>query len=525
MGWSNTLKFRILSVIFAVFFSSMIAEAKSGKSSKVATTKKVHELKTSVSNTSNKTKPEEEFERSIVQIKVSFQEPDYISPWKKKNPRVRRGVGIVVDGDKILLPAQILQYSTLVEIKKFSSYADTKATIFRIDPETNLALLKVDEKGFFQDLKPLEFQTSISYPKQISIYQLDNSGSIQSATGALLSLDLDLYPQGQIELPILDVNSTETLNGNGEVIVENGKVGGILFDFSGDKNAGRAIPSFLIRKFLGVSGNSQIAYKGFRHRPVTDEATKTYYGINGKNEGILVAEILPGSSADGVLKPGDVILEFGGKKIDSKGYFEHPTYGKQVLSFIAHIGDEFGYEVGKKIPVSILREKKKMEVNLPLKPFPYSSIRIPHRDPSNRPDFYLDGGFLFIDLSENYLLEWGKDWRSRIDKKLLYLYDYHKFRSSGDNEGRIVLLSQVVPDESNNGYHEVFARILESVEGVPVLSVKDLMRKVKESKKNFISLLLDDGTEVILNKAELANTNARINAQYKIPLSTMGERK
>lgn len=516
------MKLRILFLLFLLVFTVSSTESKNGKTSKFSV-KKNSETKTSgtVSNRSDNG-----FEKSIVQIKVSYQEPDYISPWKKKNPRVRRGVGIVVNGNRILVPAQILQYSTLVEVKKFSSYTETKADISRTDSETNLALLTVEEKGFFEDLKPLEFQQKIVYPQQIAIYQLDNSGSIQSASGALLSLDLDLYPQGQIELPILDVNSAETLNGNGEVIVSDGKAAGILFDFTGDKNAGRAIPSFLIRKFLGLSGKSdRIAYKGFRHRPVTDSATKEFYGISGKNEGILVAEVLPGSSADGVLKAGDVILEFGGKKIDSKGYFEHSTYGKQVFSFLAHAGDEFGYEIGKTVPVLILRDKKKMEMDLPLRPFPYSAVRIPHRDPSNRPDYYLNGGFLFLELSENYLLEWGKDWRSRVDKKLLYLYDYHKFRSLGEPQSRIVLLSQVIPDESNNGYHDIFGRILESADGISVNSIQDLMRKVRESKKDTVSLKLDDGTEVVLDKKEMAKANSRIGAQYKIPASAMGERK
>ncbi|TGK59431.1 serine protease [Leptospira wolffii] len=468
-------------------------------------------------------KSEEEFKKSIVQVKISYQEPDYFNPWKKKNPRVRRGVGIVVPGERILLPAHLLAYSTLVEVKKFSSYAETKAIISKIDSETDLALLKVEEEGFYKDLTPLEFHSSISYPKQVSIYQLDNSGSIQSSSGSLISLDLDQYPQGLVELPVLDVNSAETLNGNGEVLLENGNVTGILFEFSGDKNSGRAIPSFLIQKFLGKFGKSEIAFKGFRYRPVTDQATKNFYGITEKDRGIVVAEVLPGSSADGVLQPGDVILEFGGKKIDSKGYFEHPKYGKQVLSYIAHSGDEFGYQIGKEIPVSILRDKKPLEIKLPLKPFPYSAIRIPHRNPGLKTDYYFNGGFLFVELSEGYLLEWGKDWRSKVDRKLLYLYDYNKFSSPG-KEGKIVILSQVIPDESNNGYHEVGGRIVESVNGKPIRSVKDIAKQVKESGTRFVEVRLDDGTDVVLDKENLSSANKRIQTEYRIPNGAMGER-
>ncbi len=500
-------------ILFLCIFSFSIAEAKRVKNSV---------SKKDITPSVFSAKAEEEFKKSIVQVKISYQEPDNFNPWKKKNPRVRRGVGIVVSGEKILLPAHLLTYSTLIEIKKHSSYAETKATIFKIDPETNLALLKVEEEGFYKDLFPLEFHSSVSYPKQVLIYQLDNSGSIQSASGALISMDLDQYPQGLVELPILDVNSAETLNGNGEVLLENGKVSGILFEFAGDKNSGRAIPSFIIQKFLGKFGKSEIGFKGFRYRPVTDQATKNFYGITSKDQGIIVAEILPKSSADGVLKVGDVILEFGGKKIDSKGYFDHPKYGKQVLSYIAHSGDEFDFQVGKEIPVQIIRDKKITDLKLILKPFPYSSIRIPHRNPNLKTDYYFDGGFLFVELSEMYLLEWGKDWRSKVDRKILYLFDYNKFSSTG-KEGKIVLISQVIPDESNNGYHEVSGRIVEKVNEKPVRSAKDISKEVKESKSRYITLSLDDGSDIVLDKENLPSANQRIQQEYRIPASGMGE--
>ncbi|TGL58768.1 S1C family serine protease [Leptospira sarikeiensis] len=505
------MKFRI---IFSIFILTVFSSGLSAKKTKP---------KTSASNELASTaKTEEEYKKSIVQVKISYQEPDYFNPWKKKNPKVRRGVGIVVQGEKILIPAHLLTHSTLIEVKKYSSYSETKATVFRSDAESDLALLKVEEENFYKDLSPFEFQNEINYPKQVSIYQLDNSGSIQSATGALISMDLDQYPQGMVELPVLDVNSTETLNGNGEVLLENGKVSGILFEFSGDKNSGRAIPSFLIRKFLGAFGKTEIPFKGFRYRPIIDKATKDFYSIKTKDQGILVAEILPDSSADGVLKIGDVILEFGGKKIDSKGYFQHPKYGKQVLSYIAHIGDEFDFQIGKKIPLKILRDGNQMDIDLPLKQFPYSSIRIPHRNSNSRSEYYFDGGFLFVELSEGYLLEWGKDWRSKVDRKLLYTFDYDKFSTGDKKEGRFVLLSQVIPDESNQGYHEVSGRLVNQVNGKDVRSVKDISNEIKESKSRYITILLDDGIEVVLDKENLNSANLRIQKEYRIPASSMG---
>ncbi|EMO58754.1 hypothetical protein LEP1GSC161_4227 [Leptospira santarosai str. CBC1416] len=164
--------------------------------------------------------------------------------------------------------------ATLIEVKKYSSYSEMKAVVFRRDPESNLALLRVEKKDFFDDLIPLTFSPVVVFPKQVNVYQLDNSGSIQTTSVNFLSMDMDQMPLGQVELPIVDVSSSEGLNGSGEVAIENGKVSGILYEFTSGKNSGRMIPSFIIQKFIETPGTDVFGYKGFRFRPITDGSVK-----------------------------------------------------------------------------------------------------------------------------------------------------------------------------------------------------------------------------------------------------------
>ncbi|WP_133124543.1 PDZ domain-containing protein, partial [Leptospira ellisii] len=270
------------------------------------------------------------------------------------------------------------------------------------------------------------------------------------------------------------------------------------------------------KQFLNTPGKDIFPYKGFRFRPVTDFAVRKYYGMGEKESGILVADVVPGSSASGVLKLEDIILEFGGKKVDSKGYVEHPLYGKQVLSFLAHSGDFFGYSLGKEIPITILRDKKRISLDMKLKPFPHSAVRIPFKNSPINNDYAVEGGFVFLELSEALLEEWGKDWRSRVDRKLLYLFDYAKFHEKEGDSGKIVLLSQVLPDESNNGFHDLSFKIVEKLDGKPVRSVKDLKTSIREGKDGYSLISLDDGTEIALDRARLDEINDRIYKSYKI---------
>ncbi|WP_167882826.1 PDZ domain-containing protein [Leptospira yasudae] len=493
------------------------ATAQNGAANGSAKETQKEEKKESVSKSSKSA--QESYYKSIVQIKVTYQEPEYHQPWKKKNPRVRRGVGVVTEGNRILIPYSLLPDATLVEVKKYSSYSEMKAIVFRQDPESNLALLRVEKQNFFDDLVPLGFSPVVVFPKQVNVYQLDNSGSIQSTAAALLSMDMDQMPLGQVELPVVDLSSSEGLNGFGEVVIENGKVTGLLYDFTSGKNSGRIIPSFIIQKFVHTPGTNVFGYKGFRFRPITDGAVKKYYGMEEGDSGILVADVIPGSSASGVLKLEDVILEFGGKNVDSKGYIDHPLYGKQVLSFLAHSGDSFGYSLGKEIPMLVLRDKKKIQLSMKLKPFPYSAVRIPYKSIPNSNDYAVEGGFVFLELSEALLEEWGKDWRSRVDRKLLYLYDYSKFHEKEGDTGRIVLLSQVLPDESNDGFHDFSFKIVEKIDGQDVKSVADLKRNIREGKSNYAVISLDDGNQIALDRTKLGEINERIYKSYKIRFS------
>ncbi|MCE9500203.1 MAG: hypothetical protein K8R21_06870 [Leptospira sp.] len=229
-----------------------------------------------------------------------------------------------------------------------------------------------------------------------------------------------------------------------------------------------------------------------------------------------MAEIIPRTGASEALLIDDIIIEFGGMKIDSKGYFDHPEFGKQSLSFLSNCGEEFGFIAGKTIPVKLLRNKKEISVHMPLRIFPYDSIRIPYANNGGKPPVYLiKSGFIFLELSEFLLREWGNNWRTRVDRKLLYLTDYHKLHR-GKETGKIVLLAQVLPDDSNNGYHGLSFKIVESVNGEAIASVPDLNRRILSSKENLALISLESGIEIVIDKSKSDEIDRKIMEKFRI---------
>lgn len=463
---------------------------------------------------------EDKFKKSIVQVKITTQSPNFLFPWQTKKPQTAGAVGIVIGNKKILVFTSLIDYFTSIEVKKFSSYTSYPASVIKMDYESNLSVLEIQDENFFNDLVPVQFESKIDPNKAISILQLDNSGSIQNSKGRMIGIEMESYPMGYTELPYLHINSNEKLDGDGELILDKEKAVGVLYRFTATKNSGRAIPGFVINTFIKQKFDKKTGtifpFKGFRFRPLQDEATKEYFGLDKTAQGVLVAEVLPYSTADGQLQLNDIILEYGGIKIDSQGYFKHPLYGKQYISFIAHCGEEFGFKMGSSIPVKILRNKKEETIAMKLRPFPYKAIKIPYMNNEGKePEYLVRGGFIFVELSEFLMKEFGSSWRSRIDKKLLYLNDYYRYHKKGEN-GRYVMLVQVLPDDSNNGYHSLSFDIIKTVNDTPLNSIRDLDKTFSSEKDRFVSLLTENGTEIVLDKAILKEIDARIQKKFGI---------
>ena len=87
----------------------------------------------------------------------------------------------------------------------------------------------------------------------------------------------------------------------------------------------------------------------------------------------------------------------------------------------------------------------------------------------------------------------------------------------GDN-GRYVLLVQVLPDDSNNGYHSMSFDIVKTLNGKPLKSIRELDLAFQNSDSNlpesvngrFVSLQTENGTEVVLDKSMLKEIDGRI---------------
>ncbi len=458
---------------------------------------------------------------SVVLVRSTVQYPNFLQPWRNKNPETRVSLGVYIGNGQILCPSQSLYFATNIEIKKNGNLKQFKAVVQKTDHDLGLSVIQVTEPEFGKDINPIKFGTEFFLPQAGLVQEFSENSTLSEKKIRIASLEMEHYSNGYRELPIAEFQSEDKIDGNGELVLEVASKlpQGIIIQFKETNGTGRLIPNFQIARFLEWDGKNQcFPFKGFRFRPLTDKVSRDYYFIKKEDQGVLVAEVTPNSTAFGSLQRQDVILEVGNFKIDPKGNFQHPKFGKVSLSYLFHSGQEFGYTIGKQIPIKLIRSKRLMQFSVLLQPLPEEAIRIPHGNTRNaKPNFSLVSGLVFLELSEQMLSEFGNQWRSRVDKKLLFLNDFSRYASE-PGQKRFVVLSQVLPVPGNRSYHNFSQLILSKINGKEVNSLKDLQKLVTESRQteDFLVFDFEDGNQAVFSSTEITPLDDEVKAKFGV---------
>ena len=96
--------------------------------------------------------------QSVLRVNSTNQAYDYQSPWQKKTPYGRRGIGVLISGGRILTTADLVANSNFIELEKSATAEKSTATVERIDYECNLAILRPSNAEFLDGMSPLALE-------------------------------------------------------------------------------------------------------------------------------------------------------------------------------------------------------------------------------------------------------------------------------------------------------------------------------------------------------------------------------
>ena len=450
----------------------------------------------------------------IVSVRVTGQDWNWRAPWEKQAPWTRTVTGLVVPGRKILVASTAFGNHLLVEAQKLGSEARTVARVELVDQEGPLALVAVDDPAFWEGLEPLPLADRAPGEGEVTILRWQRSGLLDSYRGTVQQLRSGRHGLSQTSLLTLELGATTDGLGESEVVVAKNRVAGLVTGRSGDAYAALAAP--VLSQFLEGAARGDwrgFARAGLAWQDLTNPALRDSLGLQPGETGIRLTRVAPHGSGGGVLRPGDVVLEIGGAKIDPTGYYDHPLYGRMLFALL--FSD--GRRPGETIPVRVLRDGERLSLELTLRAIGPEQDRVPPYVFGRGPDYVIVGGLVFEELTRPYLGAWG-DWARRAPPRLLVAIDREP-QEAGEEGQRIVVLSSVLPDAANLGYQELRDLIVARVNGRPVSRLDDLRQAFASPEGAFHVVEFAAGqatARTVLDAGEARAAAARLRQAYGV---------
>ncbi len=431
---------------------------------------------------------------SVVKLFSTVNTIDYVNPWQSRGVQEITGSGCIIQGNRILTNAHVVNQNTFIQVRRESSQKKYIAKVETVGNDCDLAILRVEDPEFFNGVLPLEIGDLPNLQDTVTVIGFPMGGDkLSISQGVVSRMEGMSYINSNQRLLGVQIDAAINPGNSGGPAINNGKIVGIVMQgISASQNIGYIIPTPVINHFLKDSEGGQYAgfpYLGVRFSNTENKALRKYYGVADDMGGVLVFSILPFSSAEGFLNEGDIILEVNGVAISSDGTFAFRNNERLDMVHLINM-----QKTGETAALKIQREGKVSIVKVPLKPI---SVLVKIVNYSEKPSFYIYGGLIFTVLSVDLTNLLGAN-----DNLPPLSFLYYNLGLGSSNEKRkkeIVVLLKVLPDEINIGYHSRGYEIITKVNGKEFDSFKQFVKLIEDTQGENIVFEAEDKEKIILS--------------------------
>lgn len=451
----------------------------------------------------------------LVQVSVTYQESNPFLPWQKLQPANRSGYGVVVRDRIILTTETLLRNSTLVEITLPGSGKKLRTRKMFSDIQANLALITLIDDSQALPKSEILIADTLALDAKTTIIQTDNTSAIQECEGTVIQISVSAVSDASFRTLTYRLLTDLSVNDEGAPAFIGDKLAGMVVNSQKSARQATIIPFPVIRRFLDDTKDPP--YTGFpsagiQWTELVDPAKRKFFDLPDNEQGIQVLSVIPGTGAASLIKPNDVILEIDGAAIDSLGFYKDSDFGRILFPYLIngrHLANE-------SVTMKIVREKKQIELNVPLTVWNDSDSLIPEDHLGEMDAYLIHGGLLIRELSGRYLRSHGGDWEARVGPRLSYYYE--TLRAAPEQPGdRILVLSGVLPDTINMGYQHIRNEIVDTVNGHKVRNMQEAFKFIDERNGLESIGLKSFDIDLHLDPVKSASANTRILESYRIP--------
>ena len=443
--------------------------------------------------------------KSVLRIEAATQVPDYQTPWNSGRFSGGIGTGFLIGKNKILTNAHVVSNGRRVLVTVYGSPKKYPAKVEHIAHDCDLALLSVEDPKDFESFPTFEIGQVPVLESQVRVIGYPIGGERLSVTRGVVSrIDFQPYSHSRVDSHlVIQIDAAINPGNSGGPVVQDGKVVGVAFQgLRQADNTGYIIPTPVIRRFLkDVEDGSYDHYAelGITEFPLHNPTMRKALGVPDDGNGVLITNVIPTGSADGALKPGDILMSLDGKTVDSAGMI---TIDGENVNLNEIVERKF---TGDKVAIRFLRDGGWNDVDVTLKPLHWS--RMYATEYEKKPRYLVFAGLVFQPLDTNLFASSKFE-----DISLRRLYTDYVPKGLFQKHKDIVVLTRVESDPVTSLLGDFAGFAVEKINGTEVRDLNhahELLRP-KEAPEFFVIELFGAERPIIIPAAAVAGADARM---------------
>jgi hypothetical protein len=210
---------------------------------------------------------------------------------------------------------------------------------------------------------------------------------------------------------------------------------------------------------------------------------------------------------------GDVLVEVADHVVDRHGQYDDRHYGPLALSHLISTK----CQAGDQVRCLVRRGQEDLTLDMTMDRMDVESFPVPLYVIDRPPRFVIEDGFVFQELSVQFLSMWGNDWQEKAPRPLTRLQrEQWDLLKPGEH---VVIMTRVLPTPDNIGYQGMGLEIVETVNGKAVKSVRDVAEAFRQAGPvQYHSVHLQDGSlpDIVIKAATLDMANRFVGERYRI---------
>ena len=449
---------------------------------------------------------------AVLKVYATRLRSDYGAPWRPGSPRTVSGSGFIVEGHRILTNAHVVSDATFIQVRRYGDSERLPARALYVSHDADLALLTVDEPGFFDAIVPLRLGSLPELRQEISVLGFPRGGDTLSITRGVVSrIEHKTYVHSNDQLLAGQIDSAVNPGNSGGPVLADGRVVGVIMQVaSRADNIAYMVPTPVVEHFLEDVADGHydgVPQAAFRWQRLEATDLRRRYALPASRTGVLILETLPGSTAARVLRAGDILLSIDGRTLGTDGTIEFRGRERTAFSFLLQ-----RRQLGDRVVLGLQRQGHTLRAELLLDRSVASGRLVPGPLYGERPRYYIFGGLAFCPLTVNYVQAWGEGWWSRAPRHLVALLS----RRARFQDEQAVVLCGILRADLNSGYEETAEHLIVEADDQPVRSLRHLVEIIESRETGLLLIRTHDGKQIVLDRERARRAGPAILGRYQV---------